>query len=112
MTAGESFYHRFLLGLLRGKRDWVISSNREAGDGRSDIQICSEDGKRGMILELKYSGTSKELTSLCDKAVRQAEERKYADPLVDDGYEKIFICGIAFHKKRCAVKILKLQGRG
>ncbi len=109
--AGESFYYGFLLGLLRWKRDWVISSNREAGDGRSDIQICSEDGKRGMILELKYARTSKELTSLCDKAVRQAEERKYADPLVDDGYEKIFICGIAFHKKRCAVKILKLHGR-
>lgn len=106
--AGESFYHGFLLGLLRGKRDWVISSNREAGDGRSDIQICSEDGKRGMILELKYARTPKELASLCDKAVKQAEERKYAEPLIDDGYEEIFICGIAFHKKRCAVKIIKL----
>ena len=60
------------------------------------------------ILELKYARTPKELTALCDRALRQAEERKYADPLIDDGYEEIFICGIAFHKKRCAVKITKL----
>ena len=34
----ENFYHGLLLGLLRGSNpDWLIKSNRELGDGFSDI---------------------------------------------------------------------------
>ena len=34
----ENFYHGLLLGLLRGSNpDWMIKSNRESGDGFSDI---------------------------------------------------------------------------
>ena len=36
----ENFYHGLLLGLLRGSNpDWLIKSNRESGDGFSDIMI-------------------------------------------------------------------------
>lgn len=107
--AYESFYHGFLLGLLKGRRDWAIKSNREAGVGRGDIQICSENGQLGIIIELKYGSTRKELDALCEKAIRQAVEKQYADPLIEDGYENIYIYGIAFHKKSCCVQVDKVK---
>ena len=103
--AYESFYHGFLLGLLKGRKDWAIKSNREAGEGRSDIQICSEDGQLGIIIELKYGNTKTELDALCEKAIRQAAEKQYAEPLVEEGYENIYIYGMAFHKKSCCVQV-------
>ncbi len=47
----EGFYHGFLLGLLKGKSDWTILSNREAGMGRSDIQIENATGELGWSLK-------------------------------------------------------------
>ena len=102
----ESFYHGFLIGLLRGKCDWMISSNREAGDGRSDIQVFTEEGKIGILIELKHARGLKEMDSLCDKAIEQARQKNYTEPLIEEGCEKILIYGIAFHKKRCRVKMI------
>lgn len=107
--AYESFYQRFLLGLLRGRKDWAIKSNSEAGEGRGDIQICSENGQLGIIIELKYGSTKKELGVLCGKAIRQAVEMQYAEPLIEEGYEKIYIYGMAFYKKNCCVQVDKVK---
>ena len=107
--AYESFYHGFLLGLLKGRRDWAIKSNREAGEGRGDILIGSEDGQLGIIMELKYGSTKKELAALCEKAISQVIEKQYAEPLIEEGYENIYIYGMAFHKKNCCVRVEKVK---
>ena len=58
----ENFYHGLLLGLLRGSNpDWLIKSNRESGDGFSDILIEPEDPDAGIVIEVKYAKEMKEL---------------------------------------------------
>ena len=62
----ENFYHGLLLGLLRGKQsDWLIKSNRESGDGFSDILIMPEDPDAGIVIEVKYAKEMKELDAAC-----------------------------------------------
>lgn len=52
----ENFYHGLLLGLLRGSNPgWLIKSNRESGDGFSDILIKPEDPDAGIVIEVKYA---------------------------------------------------------
>ncbi len=50
----ENFYHGFLLGLLRYRRDWKVLSNRESGRGYADIVIELFMQKMGIVIELKY----------------------------------------------------------
>lgn len=38
-TAGENFYHGFMLGLCVLLGNFFVSSNRESGNGRYDIQL-------------------------------------------------------------------------
>ena len=49
----ENFYHGILLGILGYEESWSVSSNKESGDGYSDIVIETDDGEMGIILELK-----------------------------------------------------------
>ena len=104
----ENFYHGLLLGLLRSERDWLIRSNVEAGDGFCDILIEPEDPDAGMIIELKYAATFRELDSACEKAMQQIKDRRYDEALRNDGRENILAYGIAFCKKRCKVVCEKL----
>ena len=99
----ENFYHGLLLGLLRSDPDWEIGSNRESGDGFSDILIKPEDPESGIVIEVKYSDTMKGLEAACDKAIAQIKERRYDELLREDGREDILAYGITFCKKRCMV---------
>ena len=104
----ENFYHGLLLGLLRSERDWLIRSNVESGDGFCDILIEPEDPDSGMVIELKYTATFRELDSACEKAMQQIRDRRYDEALRNDGRENILAYGIAFCKKRCKVVCEKL----
>ena len=104
----ENFYHGLLLGLLRSERDWLIRSNVESGDGFCDILIEPEDPDSGMVIELKYTATFRELDSACEKAMQQIRDRRYNEALRNDGRENILAYGIAFCKKRCKVVCEKL----
>jgi len=104
----ENFYHGLLLGLLRSERDWLIRSNVESGDGFCDILIEPEDPDAGMVIELKYAATFRELDSACEKAMQQIRDRRYDEALRNDGRENILAYGIAFCKKRCKVVCEKL----
>ena len=106
----EGFYHGFLLGLLTGKSDWTILSNREAGMGRSDIQIENATGELGMIIETKRAKSRNDMEAQCDAALKQILEREYAEPLIDDGANEVWSYGIAFFKKKCSVKSVKIHG--
>ena len=100
----ENFYHGLLLGLLRGSNpDWLIKSNRESGDGFSDILIEPEDPDAGIVIEVKYAKEMKELDAACEAAMSQIKNKRYDEALRDEGRCDILAYGIAFCRKRCRV---------
>ena len=100
----ENFYHGLLLGLLRGSNpDWLIKSNRESGDGFSDILIEPEDPDAGIVIEVKYAKEMKELDAACEAAMAQIQNKRYDEALRDEGRCDILAYGIAFCRKRCRV---------
>lgn len=98
----ENFYHGLLLGLLRGSNpDWLIKSNRESGDGFSDILIKPENPDLGIVIEVKYAKEFKGLDAACDAALAQIKQKRYDETLRDEGRCDILVYGIAFCRKRC-----------
>ncbi len=104
----ENFYHGILLGILGVKERWAVSSNRESGDGYSDIVVETENSEKGIILELKYAQDGN-LEQACRRALEQTTEIHYAEVLEDQGIDDILCYGIAFYKKRCMVMCKKLK---
>ena len=100
----ENFYHGLLLGLLRGSNPgWLIKSNRESGDGFSDILIKPEDPDAGIIIEVKYAKEIKGLDAACEAAMEQIKDKRYDEALRDEDRCDILAYGIAFCRKRCRV---------
>ena len=100
----ENFYHGLLLGLLRGSNpDWLIKSNRESGDGFSDILIKPEDPDAGIIIEVKYAKEIEGLDAACYAAMAQIKDKRYDEALRDEDRCDILAYGIAFCRKRCRV---------
>jgi len=100
----ENFYHGLLLGLLRGSNPgWLIKSDRESGDGFSDILIKPEDPDAGIVIEVKYAKEMKNLDAACEAAMTQIKEKRYDEALRDEGRCDILAYGIAFCRKRCRV---------
>ena len=105
----ENFYHGLLIGLLRGSNPgWLIKSNRESGDGFSDILIKPEDPDAGIVIEVKYAKEMKNLDAACEAAMTQIKEKRYDEALRDEGRCDILAYGIAFCRKRCKVAGEKL----
>lgn len=100
----ENFYHGILLGLLGFKDSWGIYSNKESGDGYSDILVEIDDDEMGIIIEVKYMEDGN-LEEGCKKALEQIERKRYEEELEDEGIERILKYGIACYKKRCKVMI-------
>lgn len=102
----ENFYHGLLIGILGSQGAWKATSNKESGDGFSDIliEVNEDDLRIGMVLELKYSKTENALDKECDDALQQIEDKNYDQELRDKGYTKILKYGIAFYHKKCRVK--------
>ena len=98
----EDFYHAFLAGIFAGA-GYTVDSNKEHGEGRSDVAIYDEANSRVAIFEAKYSRNQELLLSECDRALNQINDRMYAEEYADD-YDEILCYGIAFLKKRCVVK--------
>lgn len=98
----EDFYHAFLAGIFTGA-GYVVESNREHGEGRSDVIVKDIRNGRIAIFEAKYAKTLNNLPDACDLAIDQINTRIYADDFQDD-YDDILCYGIAFFKKRCLVK--------
>lgn len=98
----ENFFHSILLGILSFGDTWSVSSNREAGDGYSDILVETDDGETGIILELKYADDGN-LDTACKKALEQINRNRYEEILLDEDVPNILKYGISFYKKRCRV---------
>lgn len=101
----ENFYHGILLGILGFKVSWGVSSNQEAGDGYSDIQVETDDGT-GIIIEVKYAHDA-DLDAQCKKALEQIDTMGYTEQFYDEGVQTILKYGIACYKKRCQVMVVK-----
>lgn len=101
----ENFYHGILLGILGYKTDWYVRSNRESGDGFSDISIEIEDEGIGIIIEVKYAEKSR-MEAVCHEALSQMESTGYAEQLKADDCRTIIKYGIACYKKQCRVLMI------
>ena len=98
-----------LLGILSDKHDWRVSSNRESGEGFSDIVIETGDAETGIVIEVKYTDEKKDLERDCRKALEQIRDKDYTQTLWQDGYKKTVQYGISFHLKQCCVMEAEMQ---
>ncbi len=98
----ENFYHGILLGLLSYKASWAVSSNRESGEGYSDIVVEVGRERLGIIIEVKYCEDG-DLDKGCAEALRQIEDSDYEEVLRENGMQTILKYGIACYKKQCKV---------
>ena len=98
----ENFYHAFLAGIFAGA-GYSVESNKEHGEGRSDLVIFNEYEGKVAVFEAKYSKGVKNLEEDCEKAIQQINHRMYAKEF-EDSYDEVICYGISFYKKRCVVK--------
>jgi len=106
--AGESFYHGFMLGICALFGNSYVTSNRESGDGRYDIQLSPKTNTLpGVIIELKTSKdcSEKELKALAATALKQINDKKYDTEMKTKGVETIYKFGVAFSGKKIEVAV-------
>ena len=99
----EDFYHAFLAGIFAGA-GYVVESNKEHGEGRSDVVVYDPEEGRVAIFEAKYSKTLETMDTDCQKALDQINEKMYAKEYEDD-FDHILCYGVSFFKKRCCIKL-------
>lgn len=99
----EDFYHAFLAGIFAGA-GYIVKSNREHGDGRSDVVVQDYDGNRIAVFDVKYSRRLEDLPYDCERAIKQIDVRRYGEEFAED-YSTVICYGIAFYRKRCMVKV-------
>ena len=98
----EDFYHAFLAGIFAGA-GYSVESNREHGEGRSDIVIYNDVTGQVAVFEAKYSRKLDDLERDCQKALDQIDTKMYAKEF-EDTYDEVLCYGISFYKKRCLVR--------
>ena len=106
MDCAENFYHGFMVGILSRLDGYLVKSNRESGNGRSDLVLYSANGidDKAIIFELKTAKKFNDLPLVCDEALKQIEKNNYAAEWYEDGYRSISKYGIGFYKKKCEVR--------
>ncbi len=105
-TAGENFYHGFMLGLCALLGGSYTTSNRESGDGRYDIQLMPKNNLLpGIIIELKAEKncSADELKKLAETALEQIEDKKYDTEITVKVVGTIYKYGVAFSGKSAEV---------
>ncbi len=111
-TAHEDFYHGLMLGLLAiMSDDYLITSNKESGEERFDVQLQSLSSIRpSIIMEFKAlkDASEDELSKSADEAIKQIQDKQYTKDLISKGITNIQLYGIAFSKKKATVKMLSL----
>ncbi len=111
MDSYENFYHGFMAGILSGSMEYMVKSNREAGNGRSNLLLKTGDVfAKAFVIELKavkQEGkrpvTLEMMDEAAEEAIKQIDDNAYTDALLEEGYGNIGRYGISFFKKRCRV---------
>lgn len=107
-TAGENFYHGFMLGLCALLGGSFVSSNKESGDGRYDIQLKPKNKNLpGILIELKAEKncTDDKLKKLSETALQQIIDKKYDTEMTSEGIKTIYRYGVAFSGKKVEVTV-------
>lgn len=104
----EKTYHAFVLGMLVGlKNRYEVRSNRESGYGRYDVMLIPKDPHElGILLEFKKVDPSEKTTleTAVKSALKQIEDRNYAQELIDRGVKRILYLGFAFKSKKVLIR--------
>ncbi len=111
MDSYENFYHGFMVGILTGSNEYIVKSNRESGNGRSDILMRTGDAlEKAFVIELKTVKregkkpvTMEMMDTAAEDAIKQIDDNAYTDALLEEGYGNLGRYGISFYKKRCRV---------
>ena len=107
-TAGENFYHGFMLGLCALLSNAYVTSNREAGDGRYDIQLMPKNvALPGILIELKAEkhADAEQLKRLAAVALKQINDKNYAADMQSHGVKTIYKYGVAFSGKKVEIEV-------
>lgn len=107
-TAGENFYHGFMLGLCALLSNAYVTSNREAGDGRYDIQLMPKNAVLpGILIELKAEkhADAEQLKRLAAVALKQINDKNYAADMQNHGVKTIYKYGVAFSGKKVEIEV-------
>jgi len=106
MDNAESLYHGLMIGVLARINGYRLKSNRESGNGRSDLVLynANEMGGKAVIFEFKLASNAKTLSTACEDALKQIEDKNYAAYWDEEDYKNIIKYGIGFYKKRCVVR--------
>ena len=107
-TAGENFYHGFMLGLCALLSNAYATSNREAGDGRYDIQLMPKNAVLpGILIELKAEkhADAEQLKKLAAIALKQINDKNYAADMQSHGVKTIYKYGVAFSGKKVEIEV-------
>lgn len=109
-AANESFYHGFVLGLCAMfDSQYYVTSNRESGEGRFDIQMKPrKTDMPGILIEVKAEKECNEelLKNKAKKALEQIELKKYDTDMQMKGVNQIFKYGVAFCGKKVEIATL------
>lgn len=97
----EDFYHAFLAGIFAGA-GYMVESNKEHGEGRSDVVVIDSRGGRVAVFEAKYSKALDRMSDDCKEALIQIDDRMYAKEF-EESSDQVYCYGISFFKKRCLV---------
>ncbi len=106
----ENYYQGFLAALFAcaGTAVKNFDPNGEAGDGCVDFLFTSADEMVGVVIEIKRCLKKEDLVNAAEKALKQVQDRRYAQGLVPFDCEQRFAYGIAFCGKSCAVRGMRL----
>ena len=108
-TANEIFYHGLVLGLCAMfDNRYYVTSNRESGEGRFDIQLMPKsDRLPGILIELKAEKdcSEKALETLSQTALRQIGDRKYYAEMNAHGITDVIKFGVAFSGKKVRIQV-------
>ena len=107
----ENYYHGFLSGVFTNCSDSISNyqSNSESGDGYADITFLDRRKKKAVILELKTAQSSKNLKETALQAIKQIEDKRYAEEFFDDVISDIYCYGISFYQKNCYIEVKKIK---
>ena len=107
-NALEHFYHGFMLGICTLFNNAYVTSNRESGNGRYDIQLMPKSSHLpGILIELKAEKhcDKEALKKLSEAALKQINEKAYDTELVNKGVKTIFKYGVAFSGKNAEITL-------
>lgn len=106
-TGKEIFYHGLVLGLCATlDHQYFITSNREAGEGRYDLQLMPKTNTLpGILIELKAikNTSEKDLTEAARAALEQIAEKNYESEMKARNVKSIVKYGAAFCGKKVQI---------